>query len=210
MAKPAFLRPYKLELTPEETAHLRQYNSVFIKNSIKFEDFGSHSIIDKDDYYLLTLYEKAVKEGKRAGDFWQFKEQVDWKSTDKSYWKSIIKQVLDIEWLIPYRSPDFQNKTDFIKHIKQFRYQKRVEMQNEWYYMDPKKKYGAAIGSWLWSQITINDSCMDNFRFAKYNDLKDRKRYYRAKNKGCCGFFDGEAVCPYDLNKYLFGCNYGH
>lgn len=60
----------------------------------------------------------------------------------------------------------------------------------------------------MWMDKEVNDSCVDNERFA-YLDLSTQvEDYLVQKNSGCCGEFD--ALISIGGKLALIGCNYGH
>jgi hypothetical protein len=67
----------------------------------------------------------------------------------------------------------------------------------------------------IWKVVkTMDESCVDNFRAARLWKSSQRRRYYRDRATGCCGFYDNviQRWNPekerYDL--YMIGFNYGH
>ena len=59
-----------------------------------------------------------------------------------------------------------------------------------------------------WMKEEINDSCIDNERFAYIDNSNDIKEYNLKIKNGCCGFFDKEILV--DGKPAMIGCNYGH
>jgi hypothetical protein len=59
---------------------------------------------------------------------------------------------------------------------------------------------------WMYEQV--DDSCVDNYRFAFEDDAAAREQYCIAAENGCCGFFDEEITVAGRLA--TIGCNYGH
>lgn len=53
---------------------------------------------------------------------------------------------------------------------------------------------------------SVNDQFIDNFRVFPSIMMFD---YEKAKDEGCCGFYDSEVTAP-SGTKYLIGFNYGH
>lgn len=73
--------------------------------------------------------------------------------------------------------------------------------------------FGARVASHLYVALMsavegTKDYNIDNFRFAAKDNAAEVAAYEQAKNKGCCGFFDGEVNV--DEKTFLFGFNYGH
>lgn len=52
------------------------------------------------------------------------------------------------------------------------------------------------------------ESCVDNYRWYKSGDKEGEEAYNAARNKGCCGSFDGSTSI--NGEKWFIGCNYGH
>ena len=59
-----------------------------------------------------------------------------------------------------------------------------------------------------WMERQVDDSCVDNHRFAFLDDAAEMDKYKNAIEAGCCGFFDEEFVIA--GRKATIGCNYGH
>jgi len=59
---------------------------------------------------------------------------------------------------------------------------------------------------WMYKQV--NDSCVDNYRFAYYGDKKAEEKYVEQYEDGCCGSFDEDVYILF--RKAKIGCNYGH
>jgi hypothetical protein len=57
-------------------------------------------------------------------------------------------------------------------------------------------------------ELEIDDSCIDNHRFARVDCNEDMSTYLGLRDAGCCGFFD--RVVTIGGEKYMIGCNYGH
>lgn len=63
--------------------------------------------------------------------------------------------------------------------------------------------------AWMDDQMdAMDESCVDNYRFAFNDDREAILRYNAAQNDGCCGFFDREVLVAGRLA--TIGCNYGH
>lgn len=62
--------------------------------------------------------------------------------------------------------------------------------------------------AWMYDEKLVNESCIDNYRFAFHDDPIAMEKYDEKSNQGCCGFFD-ETVCIAGRLAYI-GCNYGH
>lgn len=54
----------------------------------------------------------------------------------------------------------------------------------------------------------LDDTTMDNERFAYLDDPEMVAKYLEAFKNGCCGFYDDIEVVNGRLA--VFGCNYGH
>lgn len=59
-----------------------------------------------------------------------------------------------------------------------------------------------------WMEQQVDDSCVDNHRYAKCSDGQAVEQYRKQEANGCCGFFDAEVMIAGEL--WLVGCNYGH
>lgn len=59
-----------------------------------------------------------------------------------------------------------------------------------------------------WMYKEVDDLCVDNERFAYYNDEKAMAAYDKQVDEGCCGSFDQDVVINGRLAR--IGCNYGH
>lgn len=55
---------------------------------------------------------------------------------------------------------------------------------------------------------TVDDSCIDNTRFAWVDDPKALKEYHEQASQGCCGSYDTEVSI--NGRRAMIGCNYGH
>lgn len=62
--------------------------------------------------------------------------------------------------------------------------------------------------AFVWVDDTVEDDCIDNYRFAFKDDKVALDRYEDQKNDGCCGFFDRDVMV--DGRPAMVGCNYGH
>lgn len=62
--------------------------------------------------------------------------------------------------------------------------------------------------AYVWLDDTIDDPCIDNYRFAFKDDAAAMARYEDRKSEGCCGFADRDVIV--DGREALVGCNYGH
>ncbi len=60
--------------------------------------------------------------------------------------------------------------------------------------------------AWLVGQM--DESCVDNFRFAYKGDSKGMEVYNELIDQGCCGFFDQDIIV--NGQPAVIGCNYGH
>jgi len=72
-----------------------------------------------------------------------------------------------------------------------------------WKYEAMKKslinKYGLQAGLFLTNRVAkairqCKDECLDNFRFADIENIDEYNAYQKAKNEGCCGYWDQEVV----------------
>lgn len=59
-----------------------------------------------------------------------------------------------------------------------------------------------------WMIGQVDDSCIDNFRFAHQNSPVEMEKYADKKSDGCCGSFDSTVIVGGEHCK--IGCNYGH
>lgn len=59
-----------------------------------------------------------------------------------------------------------------------------------------------------WMEQEVDDSCIDNHRFAYLDEENDMITYDNIQSTGCCGFFDMEVIV--DGKSAMIGCNYGH
>ena len=59
-----------------------------------------------------------------------------------------------------------------------------------------------------WMEKKVDDSCIDNHRFAYLDDATGMAKYQIQKSDGCCGDFDEEVIIGGRLA--TIGCNYGH
>lgn len=68
------------------------------------------------------------------------------------------------------------------------------------------------IYNWLENHIyknVLGEDCIDNLRIAAIDDILQVEAYEHARDRGCCGSYDGEVKAP-DGKMYMVGCNYGH
>jgi hypothetical protein len=62
--------------------------------------------------------------------------------------------------------------------------------------------------AWEWLDTTVNDPCVDNYRFYFEGDAEAEAKYEEQIREGCCGFFDKQIMISNQLA--WIGCNYGH
>lgn len=59
-----------------------------------------------------------------------------------------------------------------------------------------------------WMYKEVDDSCIDNYRYAYLDDNEEMEAYWEIADEGCCGSFDQVVIIG---GKHMFiGCNYGH
>ena len=71
-----------------------------------------------------------------------------------------------------------------------------------------RKEFTSEGVAMAWMVEEVNDSCMDNSRFAFEDDEEAMRNYEEQKNSGCCGSFDEDIIVAGRPAK--IGCNYGH
>lgn len=69
-------------------------------------------------------------------------------------------------------------------------------------------KFETEEQAWTWMYEQVDDPCVDNDRFAYYDDDAALAKYEEAYEGGCCGVFDADV----EINGRLamIGCNFGH
>ena len=84
------------------------------------------------------------------------------------------------------------------------------------------KEFGLQLGTFLANRIAkairkTKDLCIDNFRVARTWNPVEMAQYNKAREQGCCGFWDEEVVFTHKVlgvpvwkEKFIFGFNYGH
>lgn len=70
------------------------------------------------------------------------------------------------------------------------------------------KKFASEGEAADWMYEYIDDSCIDNYRFAWKDDSKAVLEYDGRVREGCCGSFDDEVII--NGRVAMIGCNYGH
>lgn len=174
--------------------------------------------------------EVCLKCGKpEFGTWWK---RIQWKSKDRKYWIQIFQEAMrrdaffyrpePIDYLGHYRlhvdadedpakvrfitrPPKLWRGKTLIDEILQYRYSVRLQTPKVHHYAWRQPFIRAAIKLML---MEINDSCIDNTRFAAVDSNKDMKRYWKQAARGCCGRHD-EIVSVFG-RKFMIGCNYGH
>jgi len=171
---------------------------------------------------------ECSKCGRPTFDEWFRK--LDWKSTDRAYWKQVFKDadeqkvfffraeprdrqsqysiyvdpdVGDPTSLLVAQVPRWVRNGDIVVEIKQRRYRERSSQTKEHHY----GMYQPSIDAEIRRMMSKLDY-VDNTRFAAVDNRKDMRRYRDAASKGCCGSCDKE-VTIYG-RKFMIGCNYGH
>jgi hypothetical protein len=133
-----------------------------------------------------------------------FRDRINWQSRDKAHWRSTFRYAQRSVYTIKH--------FDVELYILLRRYNIRLPRSQRG--EDPVADYGAIYGWWLKHEINamvarLDESCLDNIRFADMSNRKDMKRYRKAKASGCCGYHD-EVVTTLTGRKFTIGCNYGH
>ena len=59
-----------------------------------------------------------------------------------------------------------------------------------------------------WLTEMVDDSCIDNHRFAYYDDTLAMRLFNQAADEGCCGSCERDVYVAGHLAR--IGCNYGH
>ena len=59
-----------------------------------------------------------------------------------------------------------------------------------------------------WMFDTVDDPCVDNFRFVFEGDEAAVEAYWEQSDEGCCGSFDKKIFV--EGKPAIIGCNYGH
>jgi hypothetical protein len=72
----------------------------------------------------------------------------------------------------------------------------------------PDKVFSNYVAAEEWMLEQVDDSCVDNYRFAYLDDPLQMQAYGLAQESGCCGFFDEEVIV--NERRATIGCNYGH
>lgn len=58
-------------------------------------------------------------------------------------------------------------------------------------------------------ELAVDDSCIDNWRFAEVGDEEEEAVFAAQSASGCCGSYENTLVHP-NGKRILAGCNYGH
>jgi hypothetical protein len=70
------------------------------------------------------------------------------------------------------------------------------------------KSFASYTEAKTWMESEVDDTCIDNYRFAYSGDVNGVKNYERQRSKGCCGSFDISIKVKGRIA--FIGCNYGH
>ncbi len=127
----------------------------------------------------------------------KYMQGLEWQNTDRLYWKDIFENVKDRAFVLDttYSDGGYREPCDPYKAIRDRRYEERRPKVVRGQY--PIADYGYSIGGLLQVYIDhmyndINDSRIDNTRFAMCSSRKDMKRYRARRDRGCCGYHDQE------------------
>ncbi len=159
-------------------------------------------------------------------------KRIQWKTKDREYWKRIFREAERGDAFF-YRSEPIDSSGNYRVHVDadedptkvpfitrpprlwraktlcgeilQYRHQARLQTPKEHHYGWRQPFVRAAIKAML---AEVNDSCIDNVRFAACDVRKDMRRYRDRQMGGCCGHHD-ETVSIFG-RKFMIGCNYGH
>ena len=137
----------------------------------------------------------------------------DWLNNDKQYWKGVFKEIHEkgVGQLYNGDGQMSYNTYETIERLKSRRNWKREEHAQR--HLDsPERQYGEIVGGIISASMSAamrGKSCIDNHRWAKIGNSADMRRYRRAKDKGCCGFYDDKIFIPF-VGSFLIGFNYGH
>lgn len=93
-----------------------------------------------------------------------------------------------------------------IKAIRQHRYDCMLTPALDWRWGIPDDDV-MALTKWFATEQRDREHC-DNFRAADSSRSNQVRRYYKVKNRGCCGFVD--STVQIGGKTYLVGFNYGH
>jgi hypothetical protein len=170
----------------------------------------------------------CAKCGRPVFDEWFRK--LDWKSTDRAYWKQVFKDASaqkvfffraepgtrydsfqvsvdpdngDPASILAPHFPRWVKNGDIVVEIKQRRYRERMSETKEHHYGVYQPSIDAEIHRMMGKLDYV-----DNTRFAAVDNRKDMRRYRDAASRGCCGSCDKE-ITIYG-RKFMIGCNYGH
>lgn len=70
-------------------------------------------------------------------------------------------------------------------------------------------EFYSKVDASIWMELMmVDESCVDNERFAYVEDSIAMAQYDKQQDDGCCGSFD--AVIMVDGKEAMIGCNYGH
>jgi len=143
----------------------------------------------------------------------RFAKTVNFDEMSKTYWREVYKRVAveGIGCITAHRTLlNGRNQVHACHVLRQRRYQHRYEKATA-HLQSPETQYGASIGLTLSAAIrTASEGrdCVDNLRWARKDNAPDRRRYRKAKARGCCGFHDDQITI--DGKVYFYGFNYGH
>lgn len=153
---------------------------------------------------------------------WVQRNHVYYLKKDKQYWVGLFTQIraekigsisygqIKTPWGYGTYHKSYHRPSDAIKWLRERRYQTRRNAQRK--HLDsPVTQYGPEIGEKILKALIDAQkdcACVDNERWARWDKSSDMRRYYRTKNRGCCGSHDDSIVI--DSIKYVYGFNYGH
>lgn len=158
-------------------------------------------------------FTEAIKENGcpfcKKPHFWKWvkNEKIEWNKIDKIYWRSIFQRCEAENFIL-------RNDSQYgrLSYIKQSRYEHRLPKQQRGY--DPIADYPIE-GEWIDKILSYyaeeyEGQCFSNTRFCAMDKAGDRKRYKKAKSRGCCGYHDEEVKHPVTQRVFRIGFNYGH
>lgn len=73
---------------------------------------------------------------------------------------------------------------------------------------DEVKAFGTVEDAFEWLFNDVDDTCIDNDRFAFTDDEAAMVEYQQKVNDGCCGSVDCFVLI--DGREGIIGCNFGH
>jgi hypothetical protein len=82
------------------------------------------------------------------------------------------------------------------------------EVNREFHLTLRGQAFGTREEAEAWMFADVDDSAIDNVRFAFVDDREAMLQYEEHQRQGCCGFFDTEVLV--DGKPAMIGCNFGH